>query len=175
MTSAYLNTLQVPVPHLTLTSGVLRPKMKNTRSFFRVVIAMSILAVFSSGCGESRNSAPVGGKVTLNGAPVSDAIVRFQPVGSGDVDKPEAGMGSYGRTDSEGNFELVFSDNGKSGAIIGDHTVIIDDLTPEEDANNDAGGLNQPSKSRIPTKWANGSTRFTVKDGPNEANFDLGS
>jgi hypothetical protein len=131
-----------------------------------------------SGCGGGSEipTAPVSGKVTDGGKPVSGVIVRFQPVSeqtSVDADK-EVGLGSFGETDENGEFTLRLSDDSGKGAVIGKHTVIIQELTPEEEENDDAGGLDKPpKKSRIPAKWLDGSQRFTVESKGNEANFDL--
>lgn len=135
--------------------------------------SMLVFLALVVGCGESRNSASVTGTVTLGGQPAADLIVRFQPVGKGDTSQPNTGMGSFGKTDSAGHYKLLFSDNESSGAIIGEHFVTIDELTPESEANNDAGGLGQPQKARVPAKWSSGTVKFTVKDGSNTADFNL--
>lgn len=139
------------------------------------VLSVLVICAALVGCGDNRKSASVTGTVTSGGQPVADIIVRFQPVGKGDTSKPEAGMGSYGKTDSQGRFKLLFSDNNSSGAIIGEHVVTIDELTPESEANDDAGGIGKPEKSRVPKKWCDGSARFTVTEGSNTADFDLDS
>ena len=139
-----------------------------------LIILVAALAVPIVGCGNDRRSASVSGAVTNGGQPVVDVIVRFQPIGSGDAKQLEAGMGSYGKTDSSGRFTMRFSDDDSKGAMIGDHTVTIDELTPPEEEDNDAGGLDQPPTSRIPQKWTAGTVQFSVKEGSNEANFDLG-
>ena len=132
-----------------------------------------LLLLFTAGCGESRKSAAVSGTVTLKGQPVADVIVRFQPVGAGTTDQLEAGMSSFGTTDAEGRFTLTFSDNSVAGAAIGDHTVTIDEVTPPEEENNDAGGIGKQKPSRIPRKWGDGSQTFTVEDKENVANLTL--
>ena len=132
-----------------------------------------LLLLTAIGCGESRKSAPVTGTVTLNGQPVADVIVRFQPSGSGTTEQLEVGMSSFGTTDAAGKFTLRFSDNSESGAMIGDHTVTIDEVTPPEEENNDAGGIGRKKTSRIPRKWGDGSQTFKVEDKDNVAAFSL--
>lgn len=112
-----------------------------------------LLLLTAIGCGESRKSAPVTGTVTLKGQPVADVIVRFQPSGSGTTEQLEVGMSSFGTTDAAGKFTLRFSDNSESGAMIGDHTVTIDEVTPPEEENNDAGGI---GRKNLPASHANG-------------------
>jgi hypothetical protein len=137
--------------------------------------AVLCVCAFLAGCGEDRQSSEVTGTVTIDGRPAADLIVRFQPVGKGASPKEAVGMGSYGKTDSEGKFRMRFSDNDSPGAAPGEHTVILDELTPPGEENNDAGMSTTKVVSRIPKKWKDGSQRFTVKDGDNEANFELSS
>jgi hypothetical protein len=136
--------------------------------------ALLCLLPLLSGCGEDRPSSAVSGTVTIDGRPMAGVIVRFQPVGTGASPKQKVGMGSYGKTDADGRFRMYFSDNDASGAVPGEHIVVIDELTPPEEENNDAG-FSSKAKSRIPKPWKDGSRRFTVKDGANEATFDLSS
>ncbi|MEZ6060071.1 MAG: hypothetical protein R3C19_06900 [Planctomycetaceae bacterium] len=136
-------------------------------------LAFALAAFFVIGCGESRKSASVTGKVTLNGAPVSDVVVLFQPAGAVGSKETDLGMGSYGKTDRDGNFTMLFSDNDSEGAMIGEHSVTIQELTPEGQEDNDAGGIGEETSSRIPQQWGNASKRYSVKEGDNEANFEL--
>ncbi len=138
-----------------------------------MVVLGCCAVLFLAGCGESRPAGQVQGKVTIKGEPAANLVVRFQPVGSGASAKKDAGMGSYGKTDAAGLFQLKFSDNDAAGATPGDQVVTIDELTPPEEVNNDAGGMGKKVVSRIPPKWKDGSQRFTVKDGTNEAIFEL--
>ncbi|MFY8058510.1 MAG: hypothetical protein ACOVRM_12260 [Planctomycetaceae bacterium] len=136
-------------------------------------LPLLLLFLTAIGCGESRKSAPVTGTVTLNGQPVANVIVRFQPSGSGTTDQLEVGMSPFGTTDDQGNFTLRFSDDSESGAMIGDHTVTIDEVTPPEEENNDAGGIGKKKPSRIPRKWGDGSQTFRVEDRDNVAALSL--
>src|SRR5687767_8346718 len=54
-----------------------------------------------AGCGGSRSDlAPVRGTVKLDGQPLADALVEFIPQG-------EKGVVSLGRTDSNGNYDMM--------------------------------------------------------------------
>jgi hypothetical protein len=87
------------------------------KSFGSIVL----LALFA-GCGPSGPElAPVSGRVMLNGRPLENADVVFQPAGS---KRP-----SYGQTDAEGRYQLAFK-RGEAGALVGDHTVLIS-VSPE--------------------------------------------
>lgn len=85
------------------------------------------LCMILSGCGESLPpTAPVKGKVTLNGQPLPNASVNFYP---------EEGKVANGVTDDAGNFTLsTFDPN--DGAIIGKHkatvTIVNTAEIPEE-------------------------------------------
>lgn len=78
-----------------------------------VVVLLTLIA----GCGQrGPQTAPVRGRVTLDGRPLAGADIQFQPAG--------AGRPSRGRTDSDGRYELMFK-RGQPGAIVGEHTVRI--------------------------------------------------
>lgn len=90
--------------------------------------AASIAFVFGMafvGC--TNSTAPelgtVTGKVTLNGEPLPDATVVFQP---------ESGRPSLAQTDSSGDYELMYTRTVR-GALPGKHTVAI--RTYREDDN----------------------------------------
>jgi hypothetical protein len=64
---------------------------------------------------------PVTGRVTLDGKPLPNATVVFQPVGG----SPNPGMGSSGRTDAEGTFVLRQIQPNRPGSVRGMHLVRI--------------------------------------------------
>ena len=69
------------------------------------------------GCGRSGPElAPVSGRVTLDGQPLSGARLMFQPEATGSP--------SYGATDRDGLYELGYK-RGVNGAMIGWHIVRI--------------------------------------------------
>lgn len=70
-----------------------------------------------AGCAKSGPElAPVSGRITLNGGPLENADVLFQP---DDSKSP-----SYGRTDKDGRYELGYK-RGVLGGMVGQHTVRI--------------------------------------------------
>ncbi len=95
---------------------------------------------------------PVTGKITLDGAPLTDASVTFMP---------EKVRASSSMTDSDGKYELVYIRDEK-GAAIGPHKVVVSKLINEKEV--------------IPEKY-NTETELTavVKAEANEFNFDLTS
>jgi hypothetical protein len=90
----------------------------------RTISSLGILGavVLLAGCGDGSNIAPVSGQVMLNGKPLPNAYVMFQPIGT--PENPEPGRGSMGITDSEGRFQLRY-DGGPYGAVVGRHIVRI--------------------------------------------------
>ncbi len=79
---------------------------------FALIFALLVVA----GCGDSNGDlARVRGRITLNGEPLKNAIVEFDP---------EKGSTSHGETDGSGYYELEFGP-GKRGAVIGMHIVRI--------------------------------------------------
>src|SRR5262245_17357041 len=80
-------------------------------------VALILLATVVAGCNNSGPEiAPVHGRVTLNGQPLANADIQFQPDG--------AKRPSMARTDAQGGYELVYR-RGQSGAIVGTHSVRI--------------------------------------------------
>jgi hypothetical protein len=77
-----------------------------------------------AGCsGSEPTLAEVKGQLKMNGKPLKNVKVEFQP----DPDKGTRGTGSTGVTDEQGNFTLKYSET-KTGAIVGHHRVILSDL-----------------------------------------------
>jgi hypothetical protein len=120
------------------------------------------------GCGGPKITT-VTGTVTLNGQPLANALVNFQPLGEGKV---EPGPGSTGRTNEKGEYALKIIGGG-NGAVVGKHRVAIyaalDDgkTRPNEDRR-----TRQPE--RVPAQYNVKSTlTFEVKPGKNVADFSL--
>jgi hypothetical protein len=119
------------------------------------------------GCGDSLNYAPVSGKITMDGRPLPDVVVFFQPTG-----KVNPGPGSAGRTDAEGRYSLEGDGNQRNGALVGTHRV---EIHPAVDGSAE-GEKHPPPTVRIPIRYNQESElTFEVKPGKNEANFNLSS
>ncbi|WP_050986309.1 hypothetical protein [Schlesneria paludicola] len=129
---------------------------KNFRS-----VAQSLLLLSVVGCGGSSGTPPLGqvtGAVTINGEPLKDALVQFEPT---------TGRGSSAITNAAGKYDLVYVDQTR-GALVGEHTVRITTYV-EEDSPAAA-----KFKESIPKKYnSNSELKKTVKPGRNEFNFDL--
>ncbi len=135
-------------------------------------LLLGFAVVFAMGC-NSNKFAPVSGKVTLNGTPLSKATVSFQPMAPpGSI---EAGEGSTGKTNEKGEFTLK-SSTGKSGAFVGNHRVSIsalDQQIGEHDGRPPRGGW--PMADKVPSRYnAKSELTFPVPSGgTNKADFDL--
>lgn len=128
------------------------------------------MAAFA-GCSPGRNAESVRGTVTLDGKPLADIRVNFQPQAS---DRRESGVGSYGLTDANGSFVLHFVDDDTPGALVGLHNVTLSDKRAEDDA--DSGGSSKGPKSRLPPAYNNHPLTYRVRAGEkNEPRFELTS
>ncbi|HBN79060.1 MAG TPA: hypothetical protein DD473_25245 [Planctomycetaceae bacterium] len=137
---------------------------------------------WAAGCGGGSSDLPdlgqVNGKVTLDGNPLTDALVTFTPVDT------ESGNTSSGTTDSTGNYELHYSGE-NMGAIPGEHTVTIivgEGATPTFPDGVDPDNLSPQERQKyaapavIPAKYNSDSTLTeTVAPGSNTINFELSS
>jgi hypothetical protein len=124
-----------------------------------------LLCAALAGCGDGRDSVPVSGKVTVQGQPLADILVTFEPL--------DDGIGSTGTTDAEGRYTLQFVDNDQDGAVPGKHQVTFQDLLDEPAEDSDAGPA-PPSKSRLPAGAQGAMQEFVVPpDGTSAADFDL--
>lgn len=122
-----------------------------------------LLLASLGGCREAGPQiAPVSGRVTLDGQPLFEAEVMFQPEG--------VGSPSYGFTDEEGRYELGYNRD-QQGALIGWHRVTIEMDT--EIAGPDGKPVHR--KQLVPPRFnRNSELRREVKsDEANELDFDL--
>jgi hypothetical protein len=121
----------------------------------------ALVTLAPAGCGGSADLASVEGRVTLGSQPLADAEVTFAPVAG-------KGSPSYGRTDSDGNYSLVYSRDDE-GAEIGEHLVFISTYQePDEDAETPTPG----TPERVPVQYAAGQ-KVEVKPGSNKLDFPL--
>jgi hypothetical protein len=148
--------------------------------FFLTFFGISLLG----GCSGEAEYVPVSGQVTLDGVPLVNVQVLFQPVAK----KPGGdaiGMGSFALTDADGRFSLeAMTRTPTKGAISGKHLVRISDLPPKEgavsedtDAANPTGKTTKKFVNRVPEKY-NLQTELTFEvpnNGTDKADFLLES
>jgi hypothetical protein len=127
--------------------------MFRNRLFHLLPATLLLAGVVGCAGQNSPELASVTGKVTMNGQPLQDAIVVFEP---------QSGRPSTGRTEADGTFFLYYSESLK-GAVPGQHTVRISKMEAEAGA------------ELIAAKYHTGSTMSETvsKDGENNFQFDL--
>lgn len=85
------------------------------------------MAVCVAGCGSGIKEFPtaaVSGKITLNGAAVTDGRVFYYPVKNPGNNSSESGKFAQGTIESDGSYELSTYGNG-DGAVVGEHRVTV--------------------------------------------------
>ena len=123
------------------------------RPFVLGFLAVGILAWAGCGSSDRPDLGRVGGVVTLDGKPLAEAFVHFDP---GTV------RGSTGVTDANGKYELTYIRD-TQGAAIGEHTVRITKRT-------------ETAPETLPPRYhAQTTLKATVEPGRNEINFELTS
>lgn len=131
---------------------------------------MTGLLVTVLGCSGGYRFAPVSGIITLNGQPLANADVHFQPVAT--KDNPNPGPGSHGKTDAAGRYTLRV-DSHQDGAIIGKHRVMVYAYERDPGPQPDAGGRH--TRDRVPIRY-NERTQLICDvpdEGKNNADFEL--
>ena len=140
----------------------------------RAVFVLRVLAVATSfavlltvGCGRASGRpqlVDVTGHVTLDGEPLTGALVLFGP---------EEGRSSFAYTDEDGHFELMYLPDTR-GAVTGLHTVSIT-AAPEEEEEPDPSS--EPVVEPVPAKYntATTLTRMVEAGKDNDFTFELTS
>jgi hypothetical protein len=123
--------------------------------------AMLVFCLFLlTGCDQGPKLETVHGRITLDGEPLADARVEFQP---------ENGRPCLGRTNAQGEYELEYLSDRK-GALQGKHQVRI----WTQDVREDEQGNQVEVPERVPARY-NTETQLevVVEEGKSEFNFDL--
>src|SRR5437762_12210814 len=145
--------------------------MKSAPLWLRAASALIVLsAPLAAGCGGGAKIAPVSGVVKLDGKPLANAFVVFQPIATAGT---TAGIGSSGSTDANGAYNLTMSDSEQPGAVVGKHRVEINLKVVSDDRANPQ----RPPPKLLPARYNRQSElQFEVKPGgSSDANFDLKS
>jgi len=111
-----------------------------------LLFALLPLAAFA--CGSNPQVAPVSGVVKLDGVPLPDAVVEFLP----DPDRGTTGPRSTATTDEQGRFRLT-CDDGREGAVVGFHRVLVQDARAFPPPRGRAGAATMTPASRIPERY----------------------
>ena len=140
------------------------------------LVCLAACLVLAAGCGSRRcPTVPVSGRVTLDGKPVPNVHVVFQPMARGDAAANQS-PDSFGVTDAEGRFRLAaVSVLRQDGAVVGQHVVRVMFYRPEKPARDDDTHVRPPDNS-LPPQAGDGSLRFQVPpSGTKQADFNLTS
>lgn len=138
---------------------------------FHLIVSLAYLSLlaFTPGCARQANSqvtlVPVEGKVTLNGQPLENALIRFQPL---DKTRGPVGVASV----KQGAYSL----DKKHGVPVGDLRVEISDLPPADGEPPAGEKLPPKPPSVVPERYSRDNS-FVVKttDGSNKHDFTLTS
>jgi hypothetical protein len=147
------------------------PITPNSESLMLRRVSVAAVLAFCAGCGGGPATAPVSGRVTLDGQPLPNAAVMFQPFDPGNNNP---GPGSGGKTDEEGRYTLTVIGTQANGAVVAKHKVRINMAPPESKPDDD-----RPKKyKQLPLKYHGKDTilEFDVPSrGTTSADFDLKS
>ena len=146
-----------------------------------LVLLLAVSVFLTNGCSKPLALVDVSGNLKMNGKPLGNVKVEFQP----DPDQDTRGPGSWGITDESGNFKLTCS-NGKAGAMVGFHRVVLTDLTVYGNTfvgrgdyrHEESGGKSRevPKKARFAqtyTELANTTLKQEVKEGMGPVAFEI--
>jgi hypothetical protein len=134
---------------------------------FRLPLGLALLLAF--GCGQGIRLAPVSGRVTMDGKPLADANIVFDPK---NVEPGKDILLTFsGKADDDGHYKL-FDKDGHEGAAEGVYTVSISQRE-------DFAKMATPHRPRelVPAKYNRNTTlEFTVPPaGTDKADFELKS
>jgi hypothetical protein len=133
-----------------------------------------LLVMAAMGCGSGQNLAPVSGQVTLNGKPVAEVAVTFQPVASEGNNAP--GPTAVGVTDSSGRYSLKPLGDQGSGATIGKNQVKFSANVTVTDTSEEGLRKMKAAVQIPPRYWSDSKIEFDVpKGGASNADFQLTS
>lgn len=134
-----------------------------------IIFCLLVIWGCSSGPKIDRPTTEVRGVVTLDGQPVEDAVVTFQP--------GQNKRGATGRTDKDGKFTMTTFQSG-DGVVPGEYNVVIVKYE-QYDAEESRGGNTPELKHLLPKKYANpGTSKLTASvsdEGPLTLDFSLQS
>jgi hypothetical protein len=147
---------------------------------------LGLAALTTVGCSSGKttlDTVPVEGVVTLDGEPMAEATVRFQPV------DPSQGMSATGKTDANGVYKLTAVPTGDvaavpgAGTLPGEYVVGVTKTSfkaIEEDEDAASAGTGSPTDDGItfiiPQRYNNpqdSGLKVTVTDGENNIPLEL--
>jgi hypothetical protein len=141
-----------------------------------VLLSLSVLSVGCGGGTDPLGRQAVFGEVTLNGAPLANGTIRFEPLG---VVDPKVNSTAAGTVIAAGQYSLPQAEGlppGKYKVSIGSHGDESSQTLPADpQAAMDAAAKLKPLQELIPAKY-NSQTELVMevaKDGTKPFDFDL--
>jgi hypothetical protein len=133
----------------------------------------ALLMLFTAGCTVGprlEQAEKVTGTVRMDGKALAKVHVQFFPQVGADVKAPS----SAGMTDDEGRYELT-CENGKPGAIIASHkVVVVSGRSAEAEPNDDPGAPQAKTSATVPAVYGIAAkTPLEVEVKANETTYDL--
>ena len=147
-------------------------KLRRTDARLRAFCSLATLLVSCLGVigcgGPGYELASVSGRITLNGKPIPDVHVSFQPSQEGNA---EPGPGSFGKTDADGRYSLrTVTEPPADGALVGLHVITLRASSPESLKTDEAVA----PAVMLPVQAVNGSLSFEVPpEGTDQADINL--
>ena len=133
---------------------------------FALAMAIAILSQQASGCRRS-DMVPVSGRVTFEGQPVPQAVVRFLH---------DARPMAAGGTDADGRYRLTTRQPG-DGAYFGRCKVMIAPWVAAPGSGDTAEAPSEPARPDIPKVFQSAATSplavEVTTEGPNQFDFEL--
>lgn len=155
-------------------------EQKMSRRFLSAVLFLLVVLLPLSRCGGRKppTVVPVQGTVLLNGNPLPKASVTFVP----QLEHFGAEFNSTAVTDENGSFTLTWAADGQTGAVVGEHVVLITEPSlPEEfrhtrDARRVQNYHAKQSNRPIPSKYNSVSQspiRIQIEEGQAPVTIEL--
>lgn len=140
------------------------------RGFMAMILGgAAVLLTTVAGCGQKGPAlGQVRGRVTLDGEPLAEAEIVFQP---------QKGRPGTARTNDKGEYELTYTVD-RAGALLGLHEIRITTFEPGYDGETPQGERKTiPERpERVPAKYNRKSElKADVKPGSNVFDFQLSS
>jgi hypothetical protein len=135
------------------------------------ILSMAVMVLLGMGCQPGSKLVPVSGVVTLDGKPLANANVSFQPDSGGSSTSQAAGSSAV--TDANGAYRLSSGENDQPGAQVGKHRVEINLVV----ASDDRDPKTRPPAKELPKKY-NRDSELTFEvpaGGTDKADFAISS